>query len=158
MGQQQLLLLVLATVIVGLATVAGIQAFEEGRSQAAQDALQQRALSIAQDIKGAYETPSQLGGISSDPSASDAASAAGLQGTGGVADESTIPVPGAGSYAACAVEDASSGTDGESSGTDGEIKITCQENEDDTDGSGASVTAKVGSSTDPTITNLSMSS
>ncbi|MCS4051444.1 hypothetical protein [Salinibacter ruber] len=149
MGQQQLLLLVLATVIVGLATVAGIQAFEEGRSQAAQDALQQRALSIAQDIKGAYETPSQLGGISSDPSASDAASAAGLQGTGGVADESTIPVPGAGSYAACAVEDATS---------NGEIKITCQENEDDTDGSGASVTAKVGSSTDPAITNLSMSS
>jgi hypothetical protein len=63
MGQQQLLLLVLATVIVGLATVAGIQAFDENQTQATQDALVQRATSIASDIKGLQGKPTQLGGI-----------------------------------------------------------------------------------------------
>jgi len=67
MGQQQLLLLVLATVIVGLATVAGIQAFDQGQSQAANDALTQRAVSIASDIQGQANKPSQLGGLP-DPS------------------------------------------------------------------------------------------
>ena len=70
MGQQQLLLLVLATVIVGLATVAGIQAFDENRSQAAADALQQKAMSITSDIKGLDEKPQQMGGIPEDLSSS----------------------------------------------------------------------------------------
>jgi len=63
MGQQQLLLLVLATVIVGLATVAGIQAFDENRNQAAADALNQKAAELAADVKGIYEKPEQLGGL-----------------------------------------------------------------------------------------------
>jgi len=63
MGQQQLLLLVLSTVIVGLATVAGIQAFSENQAQASQDALVQRGTSIASDIKGLQGKPDQLGGI-----------------------------------------------------------------------------------------------
>ncbi|WP_263786622.1 hypothetical protein [Salinibacter grassmerensis] len=63
MGQQQLLLLVLSTVIVGLATVAGIQAFSENQAQASQDALVQRGTSIASDIKGLQGKPTQLGGV-----------------------------------------------------------------------------------------------
>ncbi|MCS3675706.1 hypothetical protein GGP66_003153 [Salinibacter ruber] len=63
MGQQQLLLLVLSTVIVGLATVAGIQAFSENQEQATQDAITQRAVTIIQDLKGGMSKPAQLGGI-----------------------------------------------------------------------------------------------
>jgi hypothetical protein len=62
MGQQQLLLLVLATVIVGLATVAGIQAFEQGSQRANQDALTQTAVKIASDIQAKVKEPSQFGG------------------------------------------------------------------------------------------------
>ena len=62
MGQQQLLLLVLATVIVGLATVAGIQAFDQGQTRANQDALTNTAVKIASDIQAKTEEPSQFGG------------------------------------------------------------------------------------------------
>lgn len=73
MGQQQLLLLVLATVIVGLATVAGIQAFEQGSVRANQDALTQTAVKIASDIQSQVEEPSQFGGYDGDLSTSGAA-------------------------------------------------------------------------------------
>ena len=66
MGQQQLLLLVLATVIVGLATVAGIQAFEQGSRRANQDALTQTAVKIASDIQAKTKEPSQFGGYDGD--------------------------------------------------------------------------------------------
>lgn len=62
MGQQQLLLLVLATVIVGLATVAGIQAFEQGQTRANQDALTQTAVKMASDVQAKVKEPSQFGG------------------------------------------------------------------------------------------------
>ena len=62
MGQQQLLLLVLATVIVGLATVAGIQAFEQGSKRANQDALTQTAVKIASDMQAQAKKPTQFGG------------------------------------------------------------------------------------------------
>ena len=62
MGQQQLLLLVLATVIVGLATVAGIQAFEQGSKRANQDALTNTVVKIASDIQAKTREPSQFGG------------------------------------------------------------------------------------------------
>jgi hypothetical protein len=39
MGQQQLLLLVLSAMIVGLAVLAGIEAFDQGERQATRDAL-----------------------------------------------------------------------------------------------------------------------
>jgi hypothetical protein len=107
MGQQQLLLLVLSTVIVGLATVAGIQAFDEGQTQAAQDALTQRALTIGSDIYGALEQPSQLGGISTD---SDDASIAAAAGYGESADSNGdgIPADGAGDGADCDINSGSS--------------------------------------------------
>ena len=66
MGQQQLLLLVLSTVIVGLATVAGIQAFEQGSVRANQDALTNTAIKIASDIQAQTEEPSQFGGYDGD--------------------------------------------------------------------------------------------
>jgi hypothetical protein len=87
MGQQQLLLLVLATVIVGLATVAGIQAFDEGQEQATQDALTQRALSIGSDLYAVSQKPSQLGGISLGGDATNAARSAGFSGKSGISAE-----------------------------------------------------------------------
>jgi len=71
MGQQQLLLLVLATVIVGLATVAGIQAFDENQSQAAQDAITQRGYNAVSDVKGLARKPQQQGGIDLDSESSN---------------------------------------------------------------------------------------
>ena len=64
MGQQQLLLLVLATVIVGLATVAGIEAFDQNQVQANGDALSGTALEIASDAQALRQKPAQLGGVS----------------------------------------------------------------------------------------------
>jgi len=66
MGQQQLLLLVLATVIVGLATVAGIQAFEQGSQRANQDALTQTSVKIASDVQANLQKPEQFGGAGLD--------------------------------------------------------------------------------------------
>jgi len=63
MGQQQLLLLVLATVIVGLATVAGIQAFDENQKQAQQAAMRQRAAAVLTDVRAEFNKPSELGGV-----------------------------------------------------------------------------------------------
>jgi hypothetical protein len=62
MGQQQLLLLVLATVIVGLATVAGINAFEQNQKQSTADAMTQEALRIASDVQAHVLKPDQFGG------------------------------------------------------------------------------------------------
>jgi len=108
MGQQQLLLLVLSTVIVGLATVAGIQAFSEGQSQAANDALTQRAVSIASDIQGQVNKPDQLGGLpepgSSDyGSGSDKTSAADVANAIGFENATGIEADGAGSDASCEI-------------------------------------------------------
>jgi len=51
MGQQQLLLLVLGIVIVGLAVVVGIQAFGENQKKANADALVNDAVRIASDAQ-----------------------------------------------------------------------------------------------------------
>ena len=104
MGQQQLLLLVLSTVIVGLATVAGIQAFSENQAQATQDALTQRGIEIANDIAAANGKPDQMGGIdlTNNPNASDIADAiAGYS-------SATIDAQGAGNDGSCTIQDASS--------------------------------------------------
>ncbi|MFB6232146.1 MAG: hypothetical protein ABEL04_13430 [Salinibacter sp.] len=62
MGQQQLLLLVLATVIVGLATVAGLEAYDQGMTRANKDALTQLAVEIASDVQAHAQEPTQFGG------------------------------------------------------------------------------------------------
>jgi len=62
MGQQQLLLLVLGMVIVGIAVVAGIQAFSEGRERAAVDAAVSEALRIATDVQAWALKPAPFSG------------------------------------------------------------------------------------------------
>ena len=62
MGQQQLLLLVLGIVIVGIAVVAGIQAFSEGKQKAEQDAAVSDAMRIISDLQAWYLKPTAFGG------------------------------------------------------------------------------------------------
>ena len=62
MGQQQLLLLVLGIVIVGLAVVVGINAFSENRTKSNADALVTDALRIASDVQAWALKPGQFGG------------------------------------------------------------------------------------------------
>ncbi|HHP7239644.1 hypothetical protein [Longibacter sp.] len=62
MGQQQLILLVLATVIVGLATVVGIRAFSENSAKSNADALMQDAVRMASDIQAWVQKPAPFGG------------------------------------------------------------------------------------------------
>lgn len=62
MGQQQLLLLVLGTVIVGLAVVIGIGMFSLNQSKANADAMVTEALRIASDIQAWALKPGMFGG------------------------------------------------------------------------------------------------
>ncbi len=62
MGQQQLLLLVLGIVIVGLAVVVGIQAFSENSKKANADALVNDAIRIVSDAQAWKLKPSAFGG------------------------------------------------------------------------------------------------
>ena len=107
MGQQQLLLLVLSTVIVGLATVAGIQAFSENQAQATEDALVQRAINIGNDILAAHNEPSQFGGVNLDASSTPAPKVVGKAAGYTDDDDGTsgfqISADGAGDNAACSI-------------------------------------------------------
>ncbi|WP_251980440.1 hypothetical protein [Salinibacter ruber] len=134
MGQQQLLLLVLATVIVGLATVAGIQAFDEGQEQATQDALTQRALEIGNDLVAAANKPSQFGGVTMGSSPAQALKLAGYDLDG----SDNVDADGAGENAKCSVSTSSSV--GSSGNNDG-YKIDCG---DDGPTSGITVDATAG--------------
>lgn len=68
MGQQQLLLLVLGTVIVGLAVVVGIDAFSENRKKSNADALVNDAVRLASDAQAWKLKPAAFGGgADSDP-------------------------------------------------------------------------------------------
>ena len=62
MGQQQLLLLVLGIVIVGLAVVVGIQAFGENQKKANADALVNDGVRIAADTQVWALKPTAFGG------------------------------------------------------------------------------------------------
>lgn len=62
MGQQQLLLLVLGIVIVGLAVVVGIQAFGENQKKANADAMVNDGVRIASDIQAWALKPQAFGG------------------------------------------------------------------------------------------------
>jgi hypothetical protein len=62
MGQQQLLLLVLGTVIVGLGVVAGIDAFNTNQKSSNQDALVNDGVSIASDAQAWMQKPAAYGG------------------------------------------------------------------------------------------------
>jgi hypothetical protein len=62
MGQQQLLLLILSAVIVGVAIVMGINMFAENAAQANQDAVLQDVLTLASRAQAWYRRPVELGG------------------------------------------------------------------------------------------------
>jgi len=62
MGQQQLLLLVLSAIIVGIAIVVGMNMFGTGAYQSNRDAVIQDAVTIAAKAQEWYRKPSQLGG------------------------------------------------------------------------------------------------
>ncbi len=62
MGQQQLLLLVLATVIVGIATVVGIQAFSQNNVKSNADAMMNDAVRIASDAQAWSQKSQPFGG------------------------------------------------------------------------------------------------
>jgi len=62
MGQQQLILLVLATVIIGIAIVVGIRAFTENDAKANADAMVQDAVRMASDIQAWVKKPEPFGG------------------------------------------------------------------------------------------------
>ena len=64
MGQAQLLLIVLGVVLVGIAIIAGISAFEQNSRKGAQDAMMHDALRLASDIQAWVQKPSQFGGPS----------------------------------------------------------------------------------------------
>jgi len=62
MGQQQLLLVILVTIIVGIATVVAINTFGAAADSANVDAVRQDMLQIAASAQGYYMKPVMLGG------------------------------------------------------------------------------------------------
>ena len=62
MGQQQLLLVILVTIIVGIATVVAINTFSGAADSANLDAVRQDVASIAAAAQGYYMKPTMLGG------------------------------------------------------------------------------------------------
>lgn len=62
MGQQQLLLVILVTIIVGIATVVAINTFGAAADSANLDAVRQDMATIAASAQGYYMKPEMLGG------------------------------------------------------------------------------------------------
>ena len=62
MGQQQLLLVILVTIIVGIATVVAINTFGTAADSANLDAVRQDVAQIAASAQGYYMKPTMLGG------------------------------------------------------------------------------------------------
>jgi hypothetical protein len=62
MGQQQLLLIVLGVIIVGIAIVAGIAMFNAGAEESAKDELVSQCVVIGANAQQFYRKPTQMGG------------------------------------------------------------------------------------------------
>lgn len=62
MGQQQLLLVILVTIIVGIATVVAINTFGSAADAANIDSVRNDVISIASSAQGYYMKPAMLGG------------------------------------------------------------------------------------------------
>ena len=69
MGQQQLLLLVLGIVIVGLAVVLGIEAFAENQRKSEVDNYTTQGVGMAGEIIAYYQKPEATGGAGQDAAA-----------------------------------------------------------------------------------------
>lgn len=62
MGQQQLLLVILVTIIVGIATVVAINIFGQAAEQANADAVRQDLISAATQAQAVWSRPVMMGG------------------------------------------------------------------------------------------------
>lgn len=62
MGQQQLLLIILVSIIVGIATIVALNVFSSSAQSANRDAVRQDVLVIASAAQGYYIRPSMMGG------------------------------------------------------------------------------------------------
>ncbi|GAB5408828.1 MAG: hypothetical protein BalsKO_11930 [Balneolaceae bacterium] len=62
MGQQQLLLIVLVSIIVGLSSIVGLVLFENFRDESYKDLIRQEVLEAASFGRLYYTTPTALGG------------------------------------------------------------------------------------------------
>lgn len=62
MGQQQLLLVILVTIIVGIATVVALNTFSSAADSANLDAVRQDLATIGSSAQGYYIKPTMLGG------------------------------------------------------------------------------------------------
>lgn len=62
MGQQQLLLLVVTTVIVGLALIIGVEVFGSSMAKANEDSVRKDIIEISSRLQQYYRTPQELGG------------------------------------------------------------------------------------------------
>ena len=66
MGQQQLLLVILVTIIVGIATVVAINIFGTAAEQANKDAIRQDLLAASAQAQGIWARPIMMGGTGGD--------------------------------------------------------------------------------------------
>ena len=66
MGQQQLLLVILVTILVGIATVVAINVFGTAAEQGNRDAVRQDLLQAAAGAQAIWTRPEQLGGAGGD--------------------------------------------------------------------------------------------
>ena len=66
MGQQQLLLVILVTIIVGIATVVAINIFGTAAEQANKDAIRQDLLAASAQAQGIWSRPVMMGGAGGD--------------------------------------------------------------------------------------------
>lgn len=62
MGQQQLLLVILVTIIVGIATVVALNVFNTSADQANRDAVRQDILTASANAQGYFKRPTMLDG------------------------------------------------------------------------------------------------
>jgi hypothetical protein len=62
MGQQQLLLVILVSILVGLATVVAIDTMQEARDNSNESAVRQDILMVINDAQIYYKKPDALGG------------------------------------------------------------------------------------------------
>jgi len=66
MGQQQLLLVILVTIIVGIATVVAINIFGQASDQANRDAVRQDLMGAAAQAQGIWARPAMMDGAARD--------------------------------------------------------------------------------------------
>lgn len=97
MGQQQLLLIVLSAIIVGISIVVGINMFSQSAGSANQDAVLQDIMTIATRAQEWYRKPALLGGgdrsfaaVTLDTLNFPATNANGAYQIAGVANQATI--------------------------------------------------------------------